>query len=117
MNTIAEESFSNIRTVKAFSNEKAEVDKFKLANLAVFGKGKSKAWLQSFQQTLTIFLLNAGLGVVIYVASLQIQESKLTIGMLSTFLFYMVALSWQFYIVSWTLGNFGSVMGASEKVI
>ena len=48
MNTIAEESFSNIRTVKAFSNEKAEIDKFKLANLAVFGKGKSKAWLQSF---------------------------------------------------------------------
>ena len=62
-------------------------------------------------------MLNAGLGVVVYIASLQIQENKLTIGMLSTFLFYMVALSWQFYIVSWTLGNFGSVMGASEKVI
>lgn len=117
MNTIAEESFSNIRTVKAFCNEQAEIGKFKLANLNVFAKGKSKAWLQSANQTLSLLLLNAGLGVVIYVSSLQIQNGTLTIGLLSTFLFYMVTLSFQFFIVSWTLGNFGSVLGASEKVI
>ena len=32
MNTIAEESFSNVRTVKAFYNEKYEIARFKEKN-------------------------------------------------------------------------------------
>ena len=36
MNTTAEESFSNIRTVKAFSNEKDEAKKFGRGNEFVF---------------------------------------------------------------------------------
>ena len=32
MSTVAEESFSNIRTVKAFSNEDAEIKKFAAGN-------------------------------------------------------------------------------------
>ena len=36
MNTIAEESFSNIRTVKAFSNEMNETSKFGEGNEVVF---------------------------------------------------------------------------------
>ena len=36
MNTVAEESFSNIRTVKAFSNELNEIAKFRKGNEVVF---------------------------------------------------------------------------------
>ncbi len=36
MNTVAEESFSNIRTVKAFSNEDTEITKFTAGNLVVY---------------------------------------------------------------------------------
>ena len=43
MNTIAEESFSNIRTVKAFSNEDAEIAKFGAGNIIVYEAGRKKA--------------------------------------------------------------------------
>ena len=36
MNTCAEETFSNIRTVKAFSNEDAEIGKFNVGNYVVY---------------------------------------------------------------------------------
>ena len=44
MNTVAEESFSNIRTVKAFSNEDAEIKKFYDGNVVVFKAGRKKAF-------------------------------------------------------------------------
>jgi ABC-type multidrug transport system fused ATPase/permease subunit len=43
MNTVAEESFSNIRTVKAFSNEDQEISKFTAGNLIVYEAGRKKA--------------------------------------------------------------------------
>jgi len=36
MNNVAEESFSNVRTVKAFSSEEDEILKFKKGNLEVY---------------------------------------------------------------------------------
>jgi len=47
MNSIAEESFSNIRTVRGFANEADEIRKFREANQIVFKVGKKKAAVQS----------------------------------------------------------------------
>ncbi len=43
MNTSAEESFSNVRTVKAFSNELNEAEKFSKGNIASYDWGIKKA--------------------------------------------------------------------------
>ena len=45
MNTIAEETFANIRTVKAFATEQAESDRFRARNGKVFALGKRRAML------------------------------------------------------------------------
>ena len=43
MNTVAEETFSNIRTVRAFSNEDAEIGRFNNGNYVVYQAGRKKA--------------------------------------------------------------------------
>jgi len=43
MNNVAEESFANIRTVKAFSNEAFEIKKFQKGNREVYLAGRRKA--------------------------------------------------------------------------
>ena len=53
MNTVAEESFSNIRTVKAFSNEVHEITKFESGNEIVFDAGRKKAQYQAVFATMT----------------------------------------------------------------
>lgn len=44
MNTVAEESFANIRTVKAFSNEEEELKKFEKGSNGVYLAGRTKAY-------------------------------------------------------------------------
>ena len=43
MNSIAEETFANIRTVKSFATEQSESARFKAKNLKVLALGKKKA--------------------------------------------------------------------------
>jgi ABC-type multidrug transport system fused ATPase/permease subunit len=43
MTTIADESFGNIRTVKAFSNEEDEIRKFNVSSREVYNIGVKKA--------------------------------------------------------------------------
>lgn len=44
MNVVAEESFSNIRTVKALCSEANEIEKYREGNLVVLQAGKRKAF-------------------------------------------------------------------------
>lgn len=48
MSNVADESFGNIRTVKAFSNELEETNKFQRHNLKVFDISKARAVWYSF---------------------------------------------------------------------
>ena len=74
MNTVAEESFSNIRTVKAFSNEDAEIAKFAAGNLIVYQAGRKKAVYQSIFSFATQVLLYGSMAAVIYIASLLYKK-------------------------------------------
>ena len=116
MNTVAEESFSNIRTVKAFSNEEAEFTKFRQGNMVVYEVGKKKAVYQAMFSFLTEILLYGAMAAVIYVATLLYQEGNISIGETSSFLFYMMMLVWNFMLVSMVFGNIASVIGASDQV-
>ena len=44
MSSTVEESLSNIKTVKAFAEEKGHVEKFEKANWEVFEFGRSRAY-------------------------------------------------------------------------
>ena len=52
MNNVAEESFSNIRTVKAFNNEDEEIEKFQKGNSIVMKAGRKKAFYTGLYQML-----------------------------------------------------------------
>jgi len=53
---MAEESFANIRTVKAFANEAEEARKFKIENDIVYKVGFSKAlWIAFFNMVANFF--------------------------------------------------------------
>jgi ABC-type multidrug transport system fused ATPase/permease subunit len=116
MNTVAEESFSNIRTVKAFSNEDREIEKFTIGNMIVYEAGKKKALYQAFFSFLTQILLYGAMAGVIYVSSLLYEDGKISIGEISSFMFYMLMLVFNFAMVAMVFGNVAAVVGASDKV-
>lgn len=65
MNTSAEESFSNVRTVKAFSNEVDESEKFGKGNVATYNWGiKKSQWYGFFSMFVQILLYGSMVGVM-----------------------------------------------------
>ena len=70
MNTCAEETFSNIRTVKAFSNEEAEILKFAKGNYVVYQVGRKKAIYSAFYALITTLMLYGSMAAVMYAATI-----------------------------------------------
>lgn len=65
MTNVAEESYGNIRTVKAFSNEQEEIVKFEEFNNKVYDISKVKAiWGAFFLFTVTFLLFGAMAGIM-----------------------------------------------------
>jgi len=117
MTIVAEEAFSNVRTVKAFSNEDAEVEKFALGNIGVYAVGMQKAYFQAaFTFSQQIFLYG-GMAVVVKLGVYLYLNGLITVGAITSFLFYMLMLLWNSVLISWTLGNVFAVVGASDKIV
>ena len=117
MNTVAEESFSNIRTVKAFSNESAELAKFTEGNKVVYLAGRKKALYQAIFAFMTQVMLYLAMAAVIYIASILYQDGKISIGQITSFMFYMLMLVFNFAMVAMVFGNVAAVVGASDKIV
>lgn len=80
MNNVAEESFSNIRTVKAFNNEDEEIEKFQKGNSIVMKAGRKKAFYTGLYQMLQQYLLFGAQAAVLYVSWIQYTNGETTIG-------------------------------------
>lgn len=57
------------------------------------------------------------MAAVVYIASLLYQNDNITIGEISSFLFYMIMLVFNFGMVAMVFGNVASIVGASDKIV
>ena len=114
---ISEEAMSNIRTVKAFANEKQEADKFRVVNKECYNIGKKMAVIQGAMTFFIQFAINACMAGIIYYSSILVNEGKLTVGEIAAFLLYMIQLIINFAVLALVIGAVFKVMGASEKII
>jgi len=92
MSTIADESLSNIRTVKAFSNEEEEIRKFNEYSHNVYKLGLTKAYWTGFFGFFVQICLYGAMVLIIYIASILYAKDMITIGKITSFLFYMIML-------------------------
>ena len=93
MNNVAEESFTNVRTIKAFCNEDFEIEKFKKGNTALYKAGRKKTCYTGCYSMMTTFMSFGAMVAVIFVASMLYRDGDITIGQISTYLFYMQGLT------------------------
>lgn len=117
MTTVAEESFSNVRTVKAFSNEDYELSQFQLGNISVYELGRTKGiWYGFFSFTVQVFLYGSMTAIIFY-ASILYERGEIDIGSITSFLFYLIMLLLNFAMLAGVLGNVYSMLGASDKIV
>jgi ABC-type multidrug transport system fused ATPase/permease subunit len=117
MTVVAEEAFSNVRTVKAFANEDEEVAKFLKGNVGVEKIGMKKTYLQAGFSFFQQLFLYGSMAIIVKLGIYLYNNNMSTIGAITSFLFYMLMLLWNCIVIAWSFGNIFSVLGAADKVV
>ena len=117
MTNVAEESYGNIRTVKAFSNEQAEIVKFEEFNNKVYDISKVKAIWGGFFIFTVMFMLFGAMAGIMYLSGILYQRGEINIGIITSFLFYMAMLLFNFARAASVFGEVMAILGASDKVV
>eukprot|EP00347_Sterkiella_histriomuscorum_P001240 403372791 len=117
ISTLAEEVFSNIRTVKAFATEKEECEKYKIGNDRVYQLGYKKAFWYGIFNFVANFFVFGSMAIIVGLGANLYQKNEISIGEITAFLFYMMQILMNFMILASVLGSVMSIIGASYKIV
>lgn len=115
--TVAEESFTHIRTIKAFSTEDFETDKYSKGQKEVYDFGVQKCKIEALF-ALVIQLFIWGIFVLVIILGAYLVEQKIIrIGDITAFMLMAMQLMLKFGLLAATFGAIMSTIGASSKII
>jgi len=90
LGNVIQDSIGNIRTVKAFSNERREAEKFAEQNAKKYELGKKMAKLSAGWEFTQQFFMNTTFAGLLYYSSILIEAKEMTIGDIMSILLYMI---------------------------
>jgi ATP-binding cassette subfamily B protein len=90
----AQENFSGIRVVKAFSQEEPEISSFAVVNRDYLDKAVALARVNGLLWPMMNFILGGAVLAILYIGGQDAIEHRLTIGQLVQFLAYLQLISW-----------------------
>jgi ATP-binding cassette, subfamily B, multidrug efflux pump len=90
----AQENFSGIRVVKAFSQEEDEIGAFAKVNRDYLNKAVDLAMVNGLLWPAMQFILGIALLTILYIGGQDAIEGQLTIGQLVQFVAYLQLISW-----------------------
>lgn len=114
--TTAEESISNIRTVRTFSREDKCTDEYAVDIHKSYVQGANLAkWIGGFAGFAGLLVQMAILLVLWYGGTL-VRSGELTTGLLTSFMLYTLTVAMAFAFISSLYGDFMQALGASGRL-
>lgn len=102
--THAQETFSGVRVVRAYSREDHESVLFDGLSQTYYRKNMGLAKIQSLMMPSMTVLFNISYIVVIAVGGWQVMQSALSVGELTQFFIYLNQLLWPIAAIGWVTG-------------
>ena len=106
LSTKAQESFSGIRVVKAFSQEEAEAGDFARINREYVSRAVGLQAVQGLIWPTMSFILGLAVLSVLYIGGQEAIRGQLTLGQLVQFVAYLYLLSWPMIAIGWISNMF-----------
>jgi ATP-binding cassette subfamily B multidrug efflux pump len=101
LSAVTQESLAGVRVVRAYGQERAELDRFRRANAEYVARNRALIELQGlFYPSMTFFLGVAAL-LVLWLGSREVILGRLTIGEFVAFNAYLAMLSWPMIAFGW----------------
>jgi ATP-binding cassette subfamily B protein len=114
--TSAEESIGGIRTVKAFTGERFEMNRFLSQISLVRDLGFARAQFAAFFASSINFLMNGALVVIFLLGIRAVTLGNLSTGDLTAFLLYGAIVAISFAFLAGSIGELYQATGAAERI-
>jgi ATP-binding cassette subfamily B protein len=106
MTTLAQENVSGIRVVKAYNQEQAFIQRFRVANDAYVQRSLSLVKIWGLFGPLLTFLLGLSAVGLLWYGGRQVIQGSLTLGELVAFIAYLAMLTWPTIALGWVINIF-----------
>lgn len=101
LTSIAQESFSGIRILKAYNQQNNTLQSFNTEAEIYKERTLSLARTQAFWQPLMMLMIGISVVITIYIGGVQVIEGKITTGNIAEFVLYVGMLTWPITSVGW----------------
>lgn len=114
--SVAEETLSSIRTVRAFTGEFKEIERYTGKITMSFEAAQKRAYAEgTFAATATL-IANAAIAAVLWYGGSLVLSGEITVGTLTSFILYTLTVAVSFGGLSTLYGDLMKAVGASERV-
>jgi ATP-binding cassette subfamily B multidrug efflux pump len=102
----AQENFSGARLVRAFVQEEAEIASFETANQEYIRRSLLLVRLMAMLWPTLEFVLGLSLMITLLVGGHEVVSHRISVGQFTSFIVYMVQLTWPMIAVGWVVNLF-----------
>ncbi|HUZ97553.1 MAG TPA: ABC transporter ATP-binding protein [Edaphobacter sp.] len=102
----AQENFSGARLIRAFVQEEAEIASFETANQEYIKRSLYLVRLMAMLWPTLEFVLGLSLMITLLVGGHEVVEHRISVGQFTSFIVYMVQLTWPMIAVGWVVNLF-----------
>jgi len=117
ISAIAQEALSGVRVVRAYRQEAAEVERFRLANIEYVARNRRLIVLQGFFFPSMAFFLGLGALLVLWLGSREVIRGRITLGQFVAFNAYLAMLSWPMIAFGWVTNMLQRGMASWKRML
>ncbi len=118
LSTLAQESFSGVRVLKAYAKEGMAADRFKRAAQDYRRSSLAQARVDSLFMPAMMLLIGLSTVLVIFIGGLMLMrgDSAITVGNLAEFTLYVQKLTWPFASLGWITSQVQQAAASMARV-
>ncbi len=116
MTTVLQEALTGVRVVKAFAREEFEGQKFRREAEAIFRDSYASSRIQAVNSPLITGLSLGALAAVLWVGGREVASDRMSVGALTSFLFYITILQMPVRSLGWIVMIFSRAQSSGQRI-
>ena len=117
LSAVAQESLSGVRVVRAYRQERAELERFRQSNEEYLQRNRRLILVQGFFFPSMSFLLGLSALLVVWVGSREVIGGRITLGQFVAFNSYLTMLSWPMIAFGWVTNMLQRGMASWKRML
>src|SRR3954470_8988203 len=117
VSAVAQEALSGVRVVRAYRQEEAELERFRVSNTEYLARNRRLIVLQGFFFPSMSFFLGLGALVVVWLGGREVIAGRITVGPFGAFNGYLTMLSWPMIAFGWVINMLQRGMASWKRML